>query len=408
MNPSAELAPVDEALARLEKAIEPLRDRETIPVDAALGRVLAQQVLSTVDVPGHDNSAMDGYAVNTADLGGEGMVSLPLGHVFQAGCAPGMLMPGTASRIFTGAPIPEGADAVIMQEDCEAGEGEVRLPGTVKPGQHIRRAGEDLHDGDLLFGPGRRLRPEDLGLIASVGVPEVVVYRQLRVALLTTGDELVPPGEPLKPGQIYDANSYTLDGLLTRMGFQTLTLGGLKDTLNGTRDALHEAAAMADVIITTGGVSVGDADYVKTAVEQLGALDLWRVAIKPGKPFAFGRVDTTPFIGLPGNPVSVFITFLILARPLLLRLQGVKGGSQPPCFTVKAAFKKDRPNPKRREYLRARLTQTPEGQRVELHDRQGSGVLSSCAWADGLVMVEPGETVGYGDEVRYMPLVGFG
>jgi len=396
---SSDLLSVDEAVGRLLAAVKPITGTETLPLTLALGRVLAEEVTARVDVPGHDNSAMDGYAVRSTDVGAG---PLPVVGIAPAGSAPATLEPRTAMRIFTGAPIPHGADAVVMQEQTELRDGLVSLPNTVRPGQNVRRAGEDVRAGAVVLTPGRRLRPQDLGMAAAVGAGSLTVVRRLRVALLATGDELVAAGNPLQPGQIYDSNGPTLHALLTALGFECLPPVRLPDRRDATIAALETAAADADVIITSGGVSVGDEDHVKPAVAALGRLDLWRVAIKPGKPFAFGFVGDTPFLGLPGNPVSVFVTALLLARPFLLRRAGITDHLDPLLSQVIAGFDWPRPDHKRREYLRARLTML-NGQAVaEIYPHQGSGVLSSCAWADGLVQVEPGQVIRPGDRINYL------
>lgn len=391
------LLSVDETIERLLASCPPPPPSETVPLAEALGRVLARELRSPVAVPAHDNSAMDGYAVRTGDLANRRQ--LPVSQYIPAGMAPQPLAAGSAARIFTGAPIPAGADAVVMQEQCEAADGQVLLPERVLPGQNIRRAGDDIRRGDLVLPAGLRLGPQALGLAASVGAAELEVRRRLRIALLATGNELAPPGQPLAPGQIYDSNGPMAAALLTRLGYDVIGPGRLPDDLQATRSALAQVAEQADAVITLGGVSVGEEDHVKPAVEALGALDLWRVAIKPGKPFAFGRIGTTPFLGLPGNPVSVFITFLLLARPYLARLQGRTLG-QPPEFALPAGFEHARPDSRRQEYLRARIRNGS----VEIHSRQSSGVLSSTAWAEGLVRVEPGQVIRPGDRVPYIPL----
>lgn len=394
------LLPVEAALERLLAACPPPPETEEVTLADALGRVLAEPVRAQVDVPGHDNSAMDGYAVRRSDLAAAR--ELPLGPVVVAGSAPQALPAGQAARIFTGAPIPAGADAVVMQEQCEARAGSVLLPEDIKSGQNIRRAGEDVRVGSIVLEPSQRLTPQALGLAAAVGVARLRVRRRLRVALLATGDELVPAGQALAPGQIHDSNGPMMAALLAQLGYECVGPDHLADDYAATRDGLAHAATTADVVITTGGVSVGDEDHVKPAVQELGELDLWRVAIKPGKPFAFGRIGATPFLGLPGNPVSVFVTFLILARPFLARQQGL-AAQAPGEFRVEAGFEHARPDRKRREYLRVRLR--AEGARVvaEAYDHQGSGVLSSTAWADGLVRLEPGQTVTAGEPVPYLP-----
>jgi molybdopterin molybdotransferase len=391
------LISVDDAVDRLLATCPAPPAIEAVALHQALGRILAAPVCSPIEVPAHDNSAMDGYAVRLADLAETR--TLPVSQQIPAGRAPQPLAPASVARIFTGAPIPAGADAVVMQEQCEVQGGRVVLPADIAPGQNIRRAGEDVRTGRTVLQEGVRLRPQEIGMAASVGVPELRVRRRLRVALLTTGSELVRPGQALAPGQIYDSNGPMMAAMLAQLGYECIGPANLPDDLAATRAALERAAAEADVILTTGGVSVGEEDHVKPAVQALGAVDLWRVAIRPGKPFAFGRVGETPFLGLPGNPVSVFVTFLLLARPFLARLQGRYTWATPE-FHLPAGFSHTRPDSKRCEYLRARLNLGV----VEIHPHQGSGVLSSAAWAHGLVRVEPGQEIHPRDCVPYIPI----
>jgi molybdopterin molybdotransferase len=392
----------DEALEKLLAAARPLTEIETVDTAAAVGRTLARAQKSAIAVPPLDNSAMDGYAVRVADLPAAG-TRLPVSQRIPAGSVGMPLAAGTAARIFTGAPLPQGADAVVMQELCEhAGEGVVRIDHVPRPGENIRRAGEDIRVGAEILAAGTRLTPQDVGLAASVGLARLPVFRRLRVAVFFTGDELSMPGEPLKPGGIYNSNRYTLRGLLAALGCEVRDLGIVRDTLEATRAALREAAAAADVIITSGGVSVGEEDHVKAAVQAEGALDLWKIAIKPGKPLAFGKVgrgDTAAgFVGLPGNPVSSFVTFLMLVRPYLLACQGARV-SAPRGLAMRADF--DWPQPdRRREFLRVRINAAGG---LDLFPNQSSGVLTSCAWADGLVDNPPAQTVRHGDLVRFLP-----
>ena len=370
---------------------------ESIAITAALGRVLAAPQTSSITVPPLDNSAMDGYAVRLADVLKPG-VKLPMSQRILAGAVGQPLQPGTAARIFTGAPVPPGADAVLMQEDCTA-EGEVvvinKLP---RPGENIRRAGEDIEAGAQILATGTRLGAAEMGLAASVGLAELPVFRRLKVACFFTGDELVTPGAPLAPGQIYNSNRYTFTGLVNDLGCELIDLGIVPDTLEATEAALTRAAREADVVVTSGGVSVGEADYVKTAVEKLGQVEMWKVAMKPGKPVVYGRVGDADFIGLPGNPVSAFVTYCLFVRPFLLKRMGVADVLYR-AFAVQADFAWPKPGA-RREFLRARLQ--PNG-KLALFPNQGSGVLTSCAWADGLVDLEVGQTVQPGDGVRFIP-----
>ncbi len=391
----------DEALAKLLAGAKPVTETKAMPTIAAAGRVLAEAQYSTLSVPPLDNSAMDGYAVRAVDVAAVG-TTLPVSQRIPAGTVGSHLQPGTAARIFTGAPIPAGADAVVMQERCEhAGEG-VCFNHVPKPGENIRRAGEDVAPGAQILAAGARLRPQDTAFAASVGLATLPVLRRVRVAVFFTGDELRMPGEPLPPGAIYNSNRFALVALLERLGCEVRDLGLVPDQLEATRAALRDAAADNDLIITSGGVSVGEEDHIKPAVEAEGRLDMWKIGIKPGKPLAFGAVTSgekeCAFIGLPGNPVSAFVTFLTLVRPFVLRLSGVDK-VLPKSYLLRADYDWARPDG-RREFLRA-LTNDAGG--VELFPRQGSGVLSSCVQADGFVDNAPGQAVARGDLVRFIP-----
>lgn len=391
---------LEEALTRLLCSIRPLAESETLPVADALGRVLAEDVVSPIDVPAHANSSMDGYAVRGADVDVPGKV-LPVVQRIAAGQVGEPLRPGTAARIFTGAPLPEGADAVVMQEQCEPVEGGVRIHGVPRPRQWIREAGEDVRRGAVVLPRGTRLTPQALGLAATVGRAQLAVVRRPRVALFSTGDELVMPGQPLKPGAIYNSNRDTLKGLLAQFGCECSDLGIVPDRLAATREALRRAAEHHDLILTSGGVSVGEEDHVKPAVEAEGRLDLWQIAIKPGKPLAFGEVRAQErsawFIGLPGNPVSSFITSLVAVRPVIRALQGAAVDPPAPVW-LPAGFDWPRPD-KRREFLRVR--RGADG-RLELFPNQSSGVLTSTVWADGVIDNAPGHAFREGDLVPYL------
>lgn len=395
------LLSVEQALEFLLERALPVTETECVDTGTALGRVLAQTLCSPIDVPSADNSAMDGYAFAIADLARARSASLPVMQRIAAGAAPGVLVPGTAARIFTGAAIPRGADAVVMQECCTVdAQGGIVIAGSVKPGDHIRRAGEDIRAGSEVLIAGTRLRPQELGIAASIGVSRLNVVRRLRVALISTGDELAMPGTPLRPGQCYNANRYTVAGLLQALQCETVDYGIVADDPDATRAVLTQAAGDTDLILSTGGVSVGEEDHVKAAVDALGHLDLWRIAIKPGKPLAFGRIGTTPFIGLPGNPISALVTFLIFVRPFILRTQGVLAVA-PARFPVIAAF--DWPSGARREFLRARIEHHADSYRALLHTQQGSAVLTAAGWAHGLIDVPMHRAVSRGDSVHFIP-----
>jgi len=389
---------VNEAIATLLDGSERLVGCETIDLFDAHGRTLAEDIIAPIDVPPTDNSAMDGYAFRFVD-GSAG--ALPISQRITAGSFPAELKPVTAARIFTGAAVPQGADTVVMQEHCEETGGVVRILKLPEPGANIRRQGQDLSIGqDVLF-QGQRMRTQDVGLAASLGIARVSVYRRLTVAVMSTGDELREPGDQLLPGQIYNSNRYTMASQLTAWGFNVVDLGVARDTPGAVRDLLLKGAEQADVVITSGGVSVGEEDHVKAVVESLGTVDLWRIAIRPGKPFAFGQVCGKPFIGLPGNPVSVFVTLLVVARPYLFACQGIRKTAMNAVREV-ALFSKR--SGQREDYLRVRST--PGG--LELFPNQSSGVLFSTTWGDGLVRQAPGGDMHSGDLVDYLPYALFG
>lgn len=396
------LKPLDDALTDLLAQAQPLSDHELVDTLMADGRVLAQEVVSPLHVPPLDNSAMDGYAVRRVDVQTPGTV-LPISQRLSAGNAGSALEPGTAARIFTGAPVPAGADAVLPQEDCTAlPEGQVQFHALPVPGQWIRRAGEDIARGTVVLTAGTRLTPAALGLAASIGLAELPVVRRPRVALFSTGDELVMPGEiapsAMPAGAIYNSNRFFLRALLQRLGCAVTDLGTVADQRTATLAMLQEASAHHDLILSSGGVSVGEEDHVKPAVEALGRLDLWQIAIKPGKPFAYGRVGAAHFIGLPGNPVSSLITFAVLVRPFLLRLQGIQAVA--PCSSLaRADFACPHPD-QRREFLRVRRNATGG---LDLFPNQSSGVLTSVIWGDGVVDKAAGQSIAVGDSVRFLP-----
>ena len=389
------------AVEQLVAAALPIEDEQPVDLHAALGRVLAQPVISGVDVPGWDYSAMDGYAVRMQDCGIVG-TELPISQRVPAGVSPSPLAPGTAARIFTGAPIPSGADAVVIQEACEARGAAVRINTAVQLGSNIRRRGEDIRAGAEVVAADTRLWPQHLGLAASVGVAELRVRRRPRVALFTSGDELVMPGEALGPGKIYNSNMFTASALLRLLGCEVIDLGIVEDTLEATKGALRDGARQADLVLASGGVSVGEEDHVKPAVEALGSLDMWRIAIRPGKPLAFGHVEGTPFIGTPGNPVSLFVTFVLLVRPFILRLQRRADWRPQPGHAI-AEFDWPRPD-KRREFQRARVAFDDQGlAHLQVHPSRSSGVLSSVTWANALAVIAEGRVIQRGDDVGFIP-----
>ncbi|GAB5413285.1 MAG: molybdopterin molybdotransferase MoeA [Congregibacter sp.] len=398
------LISLDEALSRVLGAVRPPETRESLALAEALGRILAQDFYATLDVPPADNSAMDGYAL-ASSLAGQ---IVPVESTVFAGDVPTAVSESASARVFTGAEIPDGADAVVIQEDVELCGDRVRMPEDILAGQHIRRRGQDCRRGELLLAAGRRLVPQDLGLIASQGIAEVSVFGSLKVALLSTGKELREPGSgDLPRAAIFNSNRPMLQGLLRKLGCEVLDFGIVDDTPQATEQALSSAADQADVIISSGGVSVGEADHVRDAVEKLGAIDLWRIAIKPGKPFAFGSVrkragSAAQFIGLPGNPTSAFVTFLLLARPFVLALQGctdVRPSRVPGIadFTVKRAGTRE-------EFLRVR-TELQEGRLLATpYTNQSSGVLRSVTESNALAIVPRGQTIARGDSIELLML----
>ncbi|MCA1939623.1 MAG: molybdopterin molybdotransferase MoeA [Caenispirillum bisanense] len=384
--PSADMLRADEAITRLLALVEPVAETERVALTDAYGRVLAEDVVSDRNVPPHDNSAVDGYAVRFADLSAEAETTLPVVMRIPAGHVPDRpLAPGEAARIFTGAPVPVEADTIIPQEPCrEEADGRVVLPPVKKAGQNLRRAGEDIVAGQCILGAGTRLRPQEVGYMASVGCARPLVYRTVRAAVFSTGDEVRDPGADAPPGAIYDSNRYVLIGLLRDMGCTVRDFGILPDDPARLRAVLQEAAAEADVVLTSGGVSTGEEDHVKAVLGELGTLDFWRVAIRPGRPLALGRVGQAAFIGLPGNPVAVFVTFMMFARPLILKRMGLREVLPRP-VPVRAgfAFKK---RPGRREWLRATLEPGEDGLPVaQRFPSEGSGILRSVVTSHGLL-----------------------
>jgi len=388
---------LDQAIEQLLVQASPVGQTETVASIDALGRVLAAPVVSNVAVPPLDQSEMDGYAVRCADLGIV-PATLPVSQRIQAGQIGMPLAPGSAARIFTGAPVPSGCDAIVPQEDAQAQAERVVVLAMPKPGQWIRPAGLDIERGSLVLAAGTRLRAPHIGLAASVGLARLQVFRRLRVGALFTGDELVMPGEPLPAGRIYNSNRFLLSALLGGLGCEVVDLGIVPDQPEPTRQAVVRAAEQSDLVISCGGVSVGEADFVRSAVQSEGAIDLWQVAIKPGKPLAFGRVRDVPFIGLPGNPVSALVTFALLARPFILKRQGA-ADVRPRAIPMRADFEVRQPGA-RRDFLRVRVN---EQGGLEAFPRQNSGVLTSAAWADGLADIAVGRSVSRGDPVPFLP-----
>lgn len=392
-----DLISVDDALAHILNLATPMTRTQLVPLTECLGRILAEDQSVPADVPPADNSAVDGYAVCRTDVvAGR---ALTISDRVPAGAAPKPLHPGTAVRIFTGSEIPEGADAVVMQERVERAGDDVLILAEVSQGQNIRRRGQDLTRGDLALARGTRIRPQEMGLLASMGVEQVPVLERLRVAILSTGDELVEPGTPLAPGQIYNTNRYTLLGLLAEAGCEVVLSATLKDTREATRRMLEQAATEADLIITSGGVSVGEEDHVRAVLEESGKLSLWRMAIKPGKPLAFGDIDGTPVLGLPGNPAAVLVTFMVVGMPYIRKRQG-RPDAFPEGEYLPAGFEISSPSI-RREFVRARKEGSGAGASVLSFPNQSSGVLSSACWGSGLAVVPEHSTIQSGDPVVY-------
>ena len=396
----AAMVSVEQAQSYLLERARVVEEVESAELGLALGRVLAETQVAGFDVPSFDNSAMDGYAVRSVDAQNDGRCELRVTQRVAAGQVGSRLGPGEAARIFTGAPMPPGADAVVMQEDASVHGDRLSFEVPVPPGQHVRPRGNNISIGAEVLTKGTRLSPQAMGLAAAVGIVRVPVYRRLRVAIFSSGDELVVPGSPLANGQIYNSNRYTLAGLLQSLGCELVDLGIVADQLEASAAALERAAGDADVIVTSGGVSVGEEDHLKGALERVGRLEMWRVAVKPGKPLSYGRVGDADFLGLPGNPVSTLVTFCLFVRPFLL----ARAGSHtvlPQFVGVRAGFEWPTPM-RRREYVRARIEEADGDYKAVLFPKQGSDVLASAVWAQGLVEVPEHATVTPGDRVRYL------
>ncbi len=391
------LLPIDAALDRMLSEVKAVTTTELMPIIKAHGRILAEDLSSTISVPSFDNSAMDGYAIALSSLKNSNDCILSISQRIPAGSVGRPLKQGTAARIFTGAPIPKGADAVVMQELCNEVDGKVNINSALKIDENIRFAGEDICKGDIILQKGAKLKPQEIGLAASVGITKVKVYRRLRVAIFFTGDELRESGEKLEGGQIYNSNRYTMSSLLESLDCELIDYGIVEDSLEATKNTLSAAAKKADLVMTSGGVSVGEEDYIRVALEELGQLDLWRVNVKPGKPLVFGKVGSTAFLGMPGNPVSVFVTFCLFARPFILKKQGANN-YQAQCFKIPAGFEHLQKG-FRNEYMRAKI----ENGVLTIYPNQSSGVLSSVCWADGLAFIPMNTIIKKGDLVEFTP-----
>ena len=388
---------VEEAIGKLVSSAVSPSDSKPISLIDSLGHILSEDIVPALDVPPEDNSAMDGYAFCYADAAAKSF-RLPVTLRIPAGVAPPTLEKNSVARIFTGAEMPLGADTVALQEDCHEQDGEVVLDKTIEPGANVRLKGQDIQSERHLLPAGTIIRAQEMGLLSSIGKSKISIFKPMKIGVLSTGNELVEPGNPLSRGQIYNSNRALLIGLISSMGMEPIDLGIAEDNLAATADSLKKAAERTDIIICCGGVSVGDEDYVQRAVDEVGYIDFWRVAIKPGKPIAFGAIANVPFFGLPGNPASVFVTFKILVRPFLLVSQGCTDIG-PKVISARAEFDKKAEN--REVYLRARLSKDATG--VEIFKNQSSGILSSACWGDVFVRQKVGETINTGNLVDVIP-----
>jgi len=400
------LLSTEQALETLTNTARVTNKTSALGLDDALDRILAVDLSSSINVPGFDNSAMDGYAIHlTPDqINTPGGFSFEITDRIPAGTTGKTLLPGNAARIFTGAPIPKGANTVIMQEECELIEGDTKIEiyRPISLNENIRPLGNDIKSGEIILKCGSRLQPQDIALAASVGIDQITVFNQIKVGVFFTGDELIEPGNSLKAGQIFNSNRYALVALLNKLNCTVINLGNVKDTLDDTCQALEALKSDCDLIMTTGGVSVGEEDHVKPAVEKLGKLNLWRIKMKPGKPLAFGNVGDTAFIGLPGNPVSAMVTFLLFARPFIKKMQGSNSYLNIPIkVTTNFDWHKSKP---RREFVRVQLDNTTYPAKANQYPKQGSEVLSSMVWADGLIEIPEKTTFKQGEILNFYPL----
>ena len=399
---SDSLMSADDALSFLIDSASVTAMTEAVSLDDSLGRILASDIHSTINVPGFDNSAMDGYtiALNDNQVAQENL-SFDVVDRIAAGSTGNDLKIGNAARIFTGAPIPNGANTVVMQEECTLSEdkSQITVKRAINLNENIRPTGNDILKDNVILSSGRQIKPQDISLAASVGVGELVVFKKIKVVVFFTGDELVEPGNPLTPGKIYNSNRYALVALLKQVGCDVINLGNIEDKLDATCEALEALESQCDLIMTTGGVSVGEEDHVKPAVEKLGELNLWKIRMKPGKPLAYGKVKQTPFIGLPGNPVSSFVTFCIFSLPFIKKMQG-NSNYESKILKVKTNFDCKRAKP-RREYARVRIDHSTETPLANLFPKQGSDVMSSVVWADGIIEIPENTTFETGTILNY-------